>query len=104
MHTLRGLGKTEQLAREMKRYHLSILAVTETHLPGEREMVLEQESRYTLNSRRHDKCTMEGVGLALTPHASATMRYHQAVSSRVLAVEFLTNTCHMTVLHYYGFL
>ena len=33
---------------------------------------------------------MEGVGLALTPHARAAMRYHQAVSPRVLAAEFLT--------------
>ena len=33
---------------------------------------------------------MEGVRLALTPHARATMRYHQTVSSRVLAAEFLT--------------
>ena len=51
--------------------------MTETHLPGEGEMALEQESGYTMNLGRHDKRTMEGVGLALTPHASATMRYHQ---------------------------
>ena len=33
---------------------------------------------------------MEGVGLALTPNARATIRYHQAVSSRVPAAQFLT--------------
>ena len=71
--------KTEQLAREMKRYRLSILAVTETHLPGEGEMVLEEESGYTMIfSGRQDERNMEGVGLALTPYARATMRYHQA--------------------------
>ena len=53
---------------------------TETNLPGEEEMALEQESGYTINSGRHNKCTMEGVGLALIPQASATMRYHEAVS------------------------
>ena len=89
--TLRGLGKTEQPAREMKRYWWSILAVIETHLPGEGEMVLEEESGYTMIlSGRQDERNMEGVGLALTPHARATMRYPQAVSSRVLATEFLT--------------
>jgi len=61
VRTLRGLGKTEQLAREMKRYRLSILAVTETLLPAE-EMVLEQKNGYTMNSGRHDKRTMEGGG------------------------------------------
>ena len=89
--TLWGLGKTEQLAREMKCYRLSILAVTETHLPGEGEMVLEEESGYTMIfSGRQDERSMVKVGVALTPHARATMRYHQAVSPRVLAAEFLT--------------
>ena len=82
---------TEQLAREMKRYCLTILAVTETHLPGAGEMVLEEESGYTMVfSRRRDKRNVEGVGLVLTPHARATMRYHQAVSSGILEAEFLT--------------
>ena len=42
--TLQDLGKSEQLAKKMKRYCLSILAVTETHLTGEVEIVLEIES------------------------------------------------------------
>ena len=79
------------MAREMKRYRLSILAVTETHLPGEGAVVLEEKSGYNMIfSESQDECSMEGGGLALTPHARATMRYHQAVSSRVLAAEFLT--------------
>ena len=54
-------------------------------------MVLEEESGYTMIfSGRQDERSMEGVGLALTPHARAAMRYHQAVSPRVLAAEFLT--------------
>ena len=35
VHTLRGVGKPEQLASEMKRYKLSVLVVTETHISGE---------------------------------------------------------------------
>ena len=82
MHILHGLGKTEQLVREMKCYRLSILAVTETHLSEEGGMmVLAEESGYTvIFSGRQDEHYMEGVGLALTPHAGATMQYHQAVS------------------------
>ena len=92
MHILHGLGKTEHVAREMKCYRLSILAVTETHLSEEGEMMfLAEENGYTMIfSGRQDEHYMERVGLALTPHAGATMQYHQAVSSRVLAAEFLT--------------
>ena len=39
-----------------------------------------------------DKRNMEGVGLAHTNHATATMWNHQAVSSRVLAAKFLTKS------------
>ena len=35
VRTLQGLGKMERLAREMEQYRLAVLAVTETHLPGE---------------------------------------------------------------------
>ena len=75
----------------MKRYHLATLAVTETHLPGEGEMVLEEESGCTMIFLgRRDKRNVERVGLALPHHARATVRYHQAVSSRILAAESLT--------------
>ena len=64
VRTLRGLGKTEHLAEEMKRYRLSNLAVTETHLTGEGEMLLDEESGYTMFfSGRQDGHSMEGVGL-----------------------------------------
>ena len=103
MRTLRGLGKTEQLAREVKRYRLSILDVTEAHPPGEGEMVLEEESGYIMIfSGRQDERSMEGVGLALTPHARATMRYHQAVSRRVLAAEFLTKVGPLLIVMAYA--
>ena len=38
----------EQLAMEMERYRLSMLAVTETHLAGEGEMVLDECRGYKM--------------------------------------------------------
>ena len=35
VRSLHGLEKMKQLSGEMKRYRLAVLAVTETHLPGE---------------------------------------------------------------------
>ena len=34
VRSLRGMGKGEQLAMEMERNRLTILGVTETHMPG----------------------------------------------------------------------
>ena len=64
MRSLRGLGKTEQLAREMKRYQLSILGVTETHLPGEGEVTLDVGSGYSMiYSGTLDGRNVEGLAL-----------------------------------------
>ena len=40
--SLRGLGKTQQLAMEMECHIVSVLAVTETHIPDSGEMVLDE--------------------------------------------------------------
>ena len=87
VRTLCGLGKAEQLASAMSQYWLSIVAVTETHLTGAGEMVLDANTGHTMIfSGRKDANNAEGVGLALTPHARAALRQYQAVSK----AEFLT--------------
>ena len=68
--TLRGVGKTEQLTMEMEPYRLSVLAVTETHLAGEDEMVLDECRGHKMlfsGTGREYRRIAEGVGLVLTP-------------------------------------
>ena len=91
VRTLHGTGKPELLANEMKRYKVSIVAVTETHLAGEGEMPLDDKGRYSiLFSGRQDGQNMEVVGIALSSQARTAMRYHQNISSRIMTGEFLT--------------
>ena len=88
MHTLWGLHKTEQLG---KRSATIVHPNCNRDLKGDDELILEKVSGYTMiSSERQDKTNMEGVGLALTPNARPTIQCHHAVSSRVLAAEFLT--------------
>ena len=76
---------------ERKWYKLSILAVTETHLPGERDMEMDAKAGYRLAfSGRSDGTNVEGVGIALSPHAMAALRHYLAMSTLVLSAEFLT--------------
>ena len=103
VRTLRGLGKPEQLASEMKRYKLSVLAVTETHISGEGVLSLEEEGGYTmLFSRRQDGRSVEGVGLALSPQAQASLHHHQSVSSRIMMAEFLTQVGPLMIVVVYS--
>ena len=60
----------EQLAREMERYRLAVVAVTETHQPGEGETLLDKTMGYRMIfSGRTDGRKAEGVGLAFSPYA-----------------------------------
>ena len=80
---LRGLGKSQQLAAEMQRNRISILAVTETLLSEAGHLMLDEEKGYRLVfSGRKDGTTLEEVGIALNAHAWAALRHYQAVSPR----------------------
>ena len=92
VRTLRGLGKSQQLAAEMQRNRISIVAVTETFLSEEGHLMLDEEKGYRLVfSGRKDGTTLEEVGIALNAHAWAALRHYQAVSPRILTAEFLSS-------------
>ena len=103
VRTLCGTGKPELLANEMKRYKLSIVAVTEAHLAGEGEMPPDEEGRYSFFfSGRQDGQNMEGVGLALSSQAREAMRCHQNISPRIMTAEFLTQVGPLMIVAVYA--
>ena len=54
-----GPGQAQQLAVEMERLKVSVLAVTETHLPGSGEMALDESKGYRMVfSGRQDGSTI----------------------------------------------
>ena len=68
VRSLRGVGKTEQLVNEMERYKMSVLAVMETHLTKNGQVVLNEVKGYKDASLwGQDGKAAEGVGLALAP-------------------------------------
>ena len=103
VRTLQGTGKLEQLEREMLRYDMNMVAVTETHLPGEGEIEIGEGSNYTLiHSGRQDERKSEGVGIAMTKEARASMRSYHPVSPRVLSAEFQTQVGPLLVIVVYA--
>ena len=93
----------ERLDREMERYRLAVLAVTETHLPGEGEMLLDESRGYRMIfSGRTDGRKAEGVGLAFSPYAWKALRYYEAVSPRILTAEVLTRVGPLAIIVAYA--
>ena len=88
---------------DMEHHKVSVLAVTEAHIPDSGEMVLDESKGYTMVfSGRQDGSTREGVELALAPHAKAALKYYQAVFSRILTGEFLTKVGTLLVVVVYA--
>ena len=87
---------------EMERYWISVLAVTETHLTGEGEMVLDEGRGYRmLFAGRKDRRAI-GVRLAVTPQARASLRHYQPVYPRILVVELLTQMSPLSIVVVYA--
>ena len=103
VRTLRGLGKSEQLAMEMERNGLMVLGVTETHLPGTGVQTLHENKEYImLFSGRGDGGMSEGVGLAIAPEARSALRSWRPITSRLLVAEFLTRMGPLAIVVAYG--
>ena len=48
VHSLRGLGKAQELAMEIERHKVLVLAVAKTHLPDSGEIVLDESRGYSM--------------------------------------------------------
>ena len=102
MRTLWGLGKSQQLAAEMQRNRISIMAVTETHLSEAGYLMLDEEKGYRLVfSGRKDGTTL-GVGITLDAHAWSALWHYQAVSPHILTAEFLSQVGPLMIVVVYA--
>ena len=88
--------------RAQKKYKLSSLAVTETHMVDDREMKLD-DSYVLIYSGRRDGRQSEGVGIALSPQTRAALRYYLSDSPRLLVAEFITQMGPLLVLVGYAY-
>ena len=84
-------GKTVQVAREMKRYKLGVLGLSETRWLQSRQLGLSSGEQLLYSGHMEEGAPhTEGVALMLAPEAHSALIGWEPVNSRIITAKFTT--------------
>ena len=86
IRTMYETGKTAQVAREMKRYKIGVLGLSETRWLQSGQLRLSSGEQLLYSGAPHT----EGVALMLAPEAHAALIGWEPISSRIITAKFTT--------------
>ncbi|KAI0224962.1 hypothetical protein LSAT2_024073 [Lamellibrachia satsuma] len=103
VRTLYQAGKLAQLAKEMRRYKLSIIGVCESRWNtfGKVTTSSGETYLYSGNEREEDAHT-HGVGLLLSKDAAKSLIEWEPVSERIITARFTSKGRNITIIHCYA--
>ena len=103
VRTLYQAGKLAQLAKEMRRYKLSIIGVCESRWNtfGKVTTSSGETYLYSGNEREEDAHT-HGVGLFLSKDAAKSLIEWEPVSERIITARFTSKGRNVTIIHCYA--
>ena len=103
VRTLYPAGKLAQLAKEMRRYKLSIIGVCESRWNTFGKVTISSGETYLYsgNEREEDAHT-NGVGLLLSKDAAKSLIEWEPVSERIITARFTSKGRNITIIHCYA--
>jgi hypothetical protein len=98
VRTMYQTGKAAQISREMDRYNIEILGLSEVRWPTSGSTRLECGKKHISYSGRTDGIHQEGVGLMLTQKAfKATMEWNP-VNERIITARFFSKFIKISII------
>jgi hypothetical protein len=100
VRTMYALGKTAIVAKEMKRYHLDVLGISEVRWTGfgEVRVTTGESFLYSGSEEQHHR----GVGLMLSPEARKCLIKWNPVSERIISARFNSKHVKVTIIQIYS--
>ena len=90
-------SKLHELSEAITEFRLDVLALTETHIPGTTEDVLENGS-LLINSGRKDGQRRQGVGLVLSKKLKNSLISYTPISERVLTARLHSRHVNISIV------
>ena len=100
IRTLNPEGKLDCLAREMERYKLSCLGLSETRMTGKGHMKMEDGAMIIISGT--DRKKEFGVGMILTKDMSHSLLGYNPIDERILTVRLAGKPLNMTLIQVYA--
>ena len=94
-------GKTAQIEKEMDRYKLDILGLSEVRWTNNGKITL-QSGKSILYSGREDDLHQEGVGIILSKRAKKAMLEWKPINERLMYVRLYTSTLKISIIVAYA--
>ena len=97
MKTSNSVGKTAQVLKEMQRYNLDILGISECRWSGSGRLKT-QSGEIILYSGRDDNIHQSGVALVITKQAAGCLESWMPVGDRIMTARFASRFIKTTVV------
>ena len=101
VRTMYSVGKTAQVVKEMQRYSLDILGISECRWSGSGRLKT-QTGEIILYSGREDNIHQSGVALVMTKQAAGCLESWVPVSDRIMTARFTSRFIKTTVVQVYA--
>ena len=100
VRTMNEASKLAQVIREMKRYRLDILGVSECRWTGSGRQVTHDGS--TILYSGHEDTHIRGVALVITKEKANTLMEWDPISDRMIKARFNFKCCKLTIILCYA--
>ena len=91
VRTLKGVGRTDLLAKELFTTDITLCGITETHLPGTGMMDLDEDSCYRLLFSGPPELASSAVCLVVRHNVMKSLKSFDPITDRILHADFLTD-------------
>lgn len=101
VRTMYKVGKTAQVEREMSRYNISILGVSESRWTGN-GMITTSSNNTIIYSGREDNHHAEGVAIIMNTTAKKSLIGWKPINERIITARFNSKHTKMTIIQCYA--
>ena len=100
VRTMMTTGKTVQISREMKRYHIDVLGLSEIRWTGTGRMKLADENLLLFAGEENDD--QKGVGIMISKDTQKSLMEWNPISSRIITARFYSRFRRTTIIQTYA--
>lgn len=102
VRTLYEVGKLHQAARELRKFRLEVLGMSECRWNGSGEHQLATGEKFLYSGRAEGEIHSEGVGFLLSKNASRSLIEWNPVSERIIYAKFHSRVRNIAIIQVYA--
>ena len=100
VRTLNGVGKIQELTRELDRYRWDIIGLAETRWKNSGEVITDEGHKIVYSGQ--EKYHQQGVDFIVRKELTTSILNYSTVSSRIISIRLASQPVNMTIIQIYA--